>query len=1686
MSKPRAPGLDARRESDFRAALLARAHAWLPDWHAQDGAPDFARALLEIAARFDAEVAERLDHGGEKMALGLLDWLALRGQAAIPARMPVVFTLANGAPAVSATAPVRLQAGAVTFETDTNVRLIPARLAMVVGADPENDAWFLPPPGLSSLDPLGPLPVAWRLTSFAAPTADRLQLDPALGLAKDMLVEIEGRQFRIGEVKDDLARIEPAVPGGAGFAAGSAVSKVGAFNPFGAGLNNWQEHALYIGHRDYLDISATALIEVTGVAGLGDAAAWHYWGKVNGADAIGWQAFTPPAAGRALHKPAGSLELLRIGDKQSRWIRASMPTVTAPAFPVTTDAIAMKINPADLHKECGLPTELDTAATDLEALNNNTALVLGDAFYPLGREPRLFDTFYLGSKETFSKRGADVRICIDMADSAFESLATLDAGPLASPFLAGVAQDGYLHLFVFDVARERLLHYPNRKPLRPPLPSLEPIEGGGVSVKLDPRPPYRPPVWTDTTLPANILVAVVAAGSVWLWKEDLAAPAASGWSALGVAGPATVPPTAVDALIFVANSGQGVLVALAGQKLYTRAPFATAGTAWQAAEVKHNGAAILLDQIGAIGFQAGAITLGPQPDKLLGISSTGSLFLITLAPGLLQGSCEELFIDADPSVVPAGANILGQLTVVAVGKDNSGSRALHAYMDSGGVHKHGYAQIGYAAAGHSICAGIVFGRLAFALSLGLASGRRGLAWWAPFDTAIAPTLFTAEIPEATGIAVGSPALLDEHVVLPAASGKVLVAPYAWRAQQNLYTKLKTAVVTALADMPFDAGDRLVVKIGTAAAIEAGEIAAGPEHAGGESMYQLTGPFSAAQSFDRTILGYRSSKAGLTATVGSALLIGLDTLDTTTQAGTRLLIRTSVSTNFYTVISVSNATPPAATLGSALDAIDVIVTYWIPEEGKGRVAPLMLLNPATNGNWDAALLERTMLGFPGATPDRQHGKAFQTDAGNHPEKIVFDLEWQVAPPVESQGTRFVVDASVGRWTGQLGAVAANPELSWEYWNGTAWWKLPRLSDGTQNLKTSGAIHFVVPADLQPTDWSGKTNAWIRARLVGGDYGQARSVVMTVPRQSGGTEQTVERVTDAISAPEVLGVHVEYALNAAVKPEFVLTADNGTVRDQSDANMVTGALVTMFMPLASVLSAPAPTGGAPCATGCDCAGPSTAPAAASAPPPTRALYLGFDGELAGQPVNLLFVVDREQPHDAFAPLVVEALNGDRFVPVVAEDGTRALGETGMLSMSLSVAPVSTSLFGRSLSWLRLTPREAAGDWNPSLRGVYVNAAWAHAAETMTRERLGSSTGAPGQQLQLARPPLLQDSLELRVREPLSGEEREALLRADPDSVRSDVAEDLRGHWVLWRQVADPTDSGPGERVYALDEATGIVLFGDGLHGAIPPPGRDAVVAFSYRRTEAQDGPGPLPANMVAPRTELSLVSPVQGVEKAVAADQSAGGAAPEDAQRVLRFAPARLRHRGRALTLRDFEELALQTTPAIAQARAFADGGGVRLVVAMRGDDAQPGQSAKRELKRTLLALAPLRLAARNALRVTGPVVRRLRVDLVLRVASLDASGALSSYAKDKVRAFFDTASGGLAGDGWALGATPSGDDIALALIDAPNLEGIEDVTLSEIGSDGSASAWRTAVGPGQLAVPAGDGLRIEFVVMEAQA
>jgi hypothetical protein len=1130
-------------------------------------------------------------------------------------------------------------------------------------------------------------------------------------------------------------------------------------------------------------------------------------------------------------------------------------------------------------------------------------------------------------------------------------------------------------------------------------------------------------MWNDGL---DFRVAVPAAANVWIWHEKLFA-SNSGWILFSqVPGASPSSPSPIDGLVYL-EGGTPQLAAVRDGKLSLRD--LPAGAQWNevTTPVPLNAIAPVLvdDGNGRLITSAAA--------GMIGISGTKLYRVFT------NGTCTPLLAtyDFDSKIQPAAVLLGVSLAVLAVtvssdtplnpptlvaklGAATPVIEVLEDHVKVLGpldVELHG-------------------GALHF-LAAVTGAGENYLTTWAPF--AANPRRFKIQVPSNVGQIGGGPLLLDHDVLVPGAHADVFVATFDLSLRFSANALIEPGIVLPLTAPTLSQNDVVAMVAGV---LEFHTVMSAGTTLGNEVFYPIDAPFSGSAT--GPLLAYRaSSPLGGTGTPPDTL--DLDGNDHDAVQNTFLF----VENDLHEIVILTTGSPWSVIVTPANLVVAGASPYAEPLETGGRTAPFMQLIPATTGNWDAAILDRVKLVFPGATPEEQSAKAFAT-SGIHPTLVVMGEEFSVLP---ANPTSFIADGAVGEWSRRLGDASSNPELSWEYWNGTGWWKLNLKVDETSHLKSSGAVRFLVPDDIAPTDWSGRTNYWIRARLIGGEYGTG---AVTITTTQNGTTSTQIITRDTGGAPSVLSLHISYRLCKGTLPKLVLTRDSGSFRDQSDANRTRGAIVEAFVSLAIAI------------------GRLSSPVAAPVPAAGRMIFIGLTASPSGTPVNVLLLVEKEHiEHEQFAPLKTDALIANRFEPIVADDATRAVGESGLLKMTFAREPTLRELFGiDNLAWLRLTPRGSGpvSQWQPSIRGAYLNAVWASAQETLTRELVGSSEGAPNLTLFLARPPLLEGTLELRVKEPLGEEERQHLREGDENRLRSDVV-GLPGDWVLWDEVTDPLDEPATARVYALDESNGEIRFGDGQHGRIPPIGRDSIVAFRYRRTEA------IPANDIPARAPLDLVSPIPTVEAVFAADPSAGGAPPETDERVLRFGTSRLRHRNRAVTAQDFEDLALESSPDIEQARCFVRPGSVRLVVVLRGDQPVPSAAQVRELRRHLLASAPASLSAAGALRITGPRILRLRVVLQLLVASLDDAGGVAHDIEEKLRARFDE---------WPLGASPVESDIALTVIDTRHLESLGNVEFLEISPDGKESPWTGAVARDQLVMLDKDAVRLEFKTVEVLA
>jgi predicted phage baseplate assembly protein len=266
-----------------------------------------------------------------------------------------------------------------------------------------------------------------------------------------------------------------------------------------------------------------------------------------------------------------------------------------------------------------------------------------------------------------------------------------------------------------------------------------------------------------------------------------------------------------------------------------------------------------------------------------------------------------------------------------------------------------------------------------------------------------------------------------------------------------------------------------------------------------------------------------------------------------------------------------------------------------------------------------------------------------------------------------------------------------------------------------------------------------------------------------------------------------------------------------------------------------------------------------------------------------------------------------------------------------------------------------------------------------------------------------------------------------------------------WVLWRRVDSFIGAGGDDRVYRLDPASGRVSFGNGRQGKVPPAGRDSIRAFRYQQGGGRQGNAPA-------WSELSLKSALEGIEAVVLPVDAAGGVDNPDPVTLLDSAPARLRHAGRALTVADYEALAVAAAPEVVRARCAPPerpGDPIRVAIALRDGSRRPVPSLalRAFVARTLRSAGWGGLPARQ-LRVDPPSYVAVAVTVRLRVPAALAA-QVEQAATAALIGLLHPTDGGPDGRGWPFGRRIWESDVLRTLHDVDGIDRVDGVELTRL-------------------------------------
>ena len=614
---------------------------------------------------------------------------------------------------------------------------------------------------------------------------------------------------------------------------------------------------------------------------------------------------------------------------------------------------------------------------------------------------------------------------------------------------------------------------------------------------------------------------------------------------------------------------------------------------------------------------------------------------------------------------------------------------------------------------------------------------------------------------------------------------------------------------------------------------------------------------------------------------------------------------------------------------------------------------------------------------------------------------------------------------------------NPTVAWEVWTGSAWVEVGRstrssafagsytntsaFADNTFAFTASSTVTFTLPANVAATTVQGSAGSWLRIRLVGGNNpsGPGGYYGLGVTLASGASG-TLTATNDGYRPPILKSVTLGYTITPSA------TAAGFAYNDLTFTRFAPPS----FVPFVRM--------------------PDTDPA----------LYLGFDRAFENRPTLLyvqiapLSISDLETLGDVTSPPTVEweywGAAGD-WAPLGATDATGSFAESGLVSFIGPSDFTSTTVLGQARYWLRARLDQGQFAAPPRVGLVLTNTVWASNTATTQAEILGSSDGTPSQTFTLLHTPVLEGQ-RIYVNEPaLPPPAEQAAIEALEGSDAILVVPGVRGQpdqtWVRWHVVTDFYGSGPRDRHYVIDRDAGVVTFGDGLHGLVPPQGTQNVWSFFYQTGGGSQGNRPA-------GTVNQLKTAIASIGGVINFEEASGGSDTESLDEVKVLGPTVLRNSGRAIAAQDYQDLALQASPDVARAQLVPpnfdptqnpieapEAGHVTLLVVPFSNDMPPtpGVGLLRELTTHLQA----RIAPAVTLTVTGPLWIQVSVSgLTIVPVTTEGADPLRVAAVAAITGFLHPLTGGFDGTGWAFGQLPQASDIYRLVMAIPGVNAVQ--------------------------------------------
>ncbi len=447
--------------------------------------------------------------------------------------------------------------------------------------------------------------------------------------------------------------------------------------------------------------------------------------------------------------------------------------------------------------------------------------------------------------------------------------------------------------------------------------------------------------------------------------------------------------------------------------------------------------------------------------------------------------------------------------------------------------------------------------------------------------------------------------------------------------------------------------------------------------------------------------------------------------------------------------------------------------------------------------------------------------------------------------------------------------------------------------------------------------------------------------------------------------------------------------------------------------------------------------------------RTVYLGFSSPLENGPLCTLWDI-AEDPLAVKPELFWEYYSDRGWKHLNLVDETNGFTTVGLTIFLDNHGFMRKKLFGEELYWVRIT--DVKGTYRadasacPVIRNISLNSVMTRNVDSHREDRFAMNVYTEDREFSLSASGIL--DISVYVNEYLTIFDEEVLALEKEGRIRkvTDSSGMVTELWVRWDEVNTFITEGPRSRSYTVDRSKGTIKFGNGRKGRIPSASDEDNIIVYYTT-----GGGA--------RTNVSADA-VSGMERSIGLVSAVsnpksfyGGSDTETVFEALKRSSVMLRTQGRAITSRDFEELALCSSNCIEKVRCFSgrsltgsvERGAVTLVV-LKSPDCD-FSILRNEIKSYMLPRMSGALSNEDSFFVTEPSFIRMNIKTELVARSLDSIFELKRTVDRCIREHISSYSGTKGNNEWMLGRIPNEHQIRSAMLRIENIDYIKSIKIT---------------------------------------